>query len=215
MIYLELFWTFFKIGAFTFGGGYAMLPLIQAEVESHGWMASADLVNFVAVSESTPGPFAVNISTYVGTELAGIPGGIFATLGVVLPSFLIILLVARCFEAFRNSRIVSGCMAGLKPAVIGLIGTAPLRWKDRFLPPGLLHRRPGRHELLHLPGHLPSDDRTGLQKSPSDPSDLPVSRHRDLRRLWTGAASVDVDMKKSPPTGKKSPRPHGLSDFCF
>lgn len=118
MIYLELFWTFFKIGAFTFGGGYAMLPLIQAEVESHGWMASADLVNFVAVSESTPGPFAVNISTYVGTELAGIPGGIFATLGVVLPSFLIILLVARCFEAFRNSRIVSGCMAGLKPAVI-------------------------------------------------------------------------------------------------
>lgn len=74
MIYLELFWTFFKIGAFTFGGGYAMLPLIQAEVESHGWMASADLVNFVAVSESTPGPFAVNISTYVGTELAGIPG---------------------------------------------------------------------------------------------------------------------------------------------
>lgn len=71
MIYLELFWTFFKIGAFTFGGGYAMLPLIQAEVESHGWMASADLVNFVAVSESTPGPFAVNISTYVGTELAG------------------------------------------------------------------------------------------------------------------------------------------------
>ena len=63
MIYLELFWTFFKIGAFTFGGGYAMLPLIQAEVESHGWMASADLVNFVAVSESTPGPFAVNIST--------------------------------------------------------------------------------------------------------------------------------------------------------
>ena len=93
MIYLELFWTFFKIGAFTFGGGYAMLPLIQAEVESHGWMASADLVNFVAVSESTPGPFAVNISTYVGTELAGIPGGIFATLGVVLPSFLIILLI--------------------------------------------------------------------------------------------------------------------------
>ena len=124
MIYLELFWTFFKIGAFTFGGGYAMLPLIQAEVESHGWMASADLVNFVAVSESTPGPFAVNISTYVGTELAGIPGGIFATLGVVLPSFLI-------------SRIVSGCMAGLKPAVIGLIGTAVLSvGKTVFFPQG-------------------------------------------------------------------------------
>lgn len=73
MICLELFWTFFKIGAFTFGGGYAMLPLIQAEVEAHGWMESADLINFVAVSESTPGPFAVNISTYVGTEMAGSP----------------------------------------------------------------------------------------------------------------------------------------------
>ena len=99
MIYLELFWTFFKIGAFTFGGGYAMLPLIQAEVESHGWMASADLVNFVAVSESTPGPFAVNISTYVGTELAGIPGGIFATLGgmsfyISLAIFLLMTVLA-------------------------------------------------------------------------------------------------------------------------
>jgi len=124
MIYLELFWTFFKIGAFTFGGGYAMLPLIQAEVEAHGWMAASELVNFVAVSESTPGPFAVNISTYVGTEMAGIPGGLSATLGVVLPSFLIILFVAGCFERFKNSKAVAGCMSGLKPAVIGLIGTA-------------------------------------------------------------------------------------------
>lgn len=126
MICLELFWTFFKIGAFTFGGGYAMLPLIQAEVEAHGWMESADLINFVAVSESTPGPFAVNISTYVGAEMAGIPGGLSATLGVVLPSFLIILLVAGCFEKFKKSRLVSGCMAGLKPAVIGLIAAAAI-----------------------------------------------------------------------------------------
>lgn len=124
MIYFELFWTFFKIGAFTFGGGYAMLPLIQAQVEAHGWMESAELVNFVAVSESTPGPFAVNISTYVGTEMAGIPGGLAATLGVVLPSFLIILAVAGCFSRFKESRIIGGCMSGLKPAVIGLIGTA-------------------------------------------------------------------------------------------
>lgn len=137
MIYLELFWTFFKIGAFTFGGGYAMLPLIQAQVSSHGWMESADLVNFVAVSESTPGPFAVNISTYVGTEMAGIPGGISATLGVVLPSFLIILIVARCFEAFKTNRIVNGCMSGLKPAVIGLIGTAAVSvGKTVFFPAG-------------------------------------------------------------------------------
>lgn len=124
MIFLELFWTFFKIGAFTFGGGYAMLPLVQAEVAAHGWMSGEALVNFIAVSESSPGPFAINMATYVGNIMAGIPGGICATLGVVLPSFIVILVVARCFEKFRKSRVVSGCMSGLKPAVIGMIGSA-------------------------------------------------------------------------------------------
>lgn len=124
MIYLDLFWTFFKIGAFTFGGGYAMLPLIQAEVEAHGWMSISELINFVAVSESTPGPFAVNVSTYVGAETGGIFGAFCATLGVVLPSFLIILIVAKCFAKFKSSKAVQGCMSGLKPAVIGLIGSA-------------------------------------------------------------------------------------------
>jgi len=138
MILLTLFWTFFKIGLFTFGGGYAMLPLIQEEVAAHGWMGSAELVNFVAVSESTPGPFAVNISTYVGTRLAGIPGALCATLGVVLPSFLIILLVARGYERFRSSRIVSGCMEGLKPCVVGLIAAAAVSvGQTVFFPDGL------------------------------------------------------------------------------
>ena len=86
MIFWELFWTFFQIGAFTFGGGYAMLPLIQSEVASHGWMTDTQLVDFVAVSESTPGPFAVNISTYVGMVTGGPLGAACATLGVVLPS---------------------------------------------------------------------------------------------------------------------------------
>ena len=86
MVCLELFVTFFKIGLFTIGGGYAMLPLIQEEVQSNGWMTAQELVNFIAVSESTPGPFAVNVSTYVGAELAGLPGALCATLGVVLPS---------------------------------------------------------------------------------------------------------------------------------
>lgn len=124
MIYAELFWTFLKIGAFTFGGGYAMLPLIQEEVAAHGWMSLEELVNFVAVSESTPGPFAVNVSTYVGMTAGGIFGAFCATLGVVLPSFLIILLVARCFAAFSDHPAVKGCMSGLKPAVVGLIGAA-------------------------------------------------------------------------------------------
>lgn len=136
MIYLELFWTFFKIGAFTFGGGYAMLPLIQAEVERQGWIHSAELVNFIAVSESTPGPFAINISTYVGMTVGGFFGAICATLGVVLPSFIIILIVAKCYEKFKSSKIVSGCMSGLKPAVIGLIGAAVISIGSTVFFPG-------------------------------------------------------------------------------
>ena len=126
MIYLELFWTFFKIGLFTFGGGYAMLPLIQSEVLSHQWMSTADMINFIAVSESTPGPFAVNISSYVGRITAGIGGAACATAGVVLPSFLVILIVAGFYTKFRKSRIVEGALSGLRPAVIGLIAAALL-----------------------------------------------------------------------------------------
>lgn len=124
MIYLELFIIFLKIGAFTFGGGYAMLPFIQEQVLAHGWLTEEELINFIAVSESTPGPFAVNMSTYVGMETGGLFGAFCATLGVVLPSFTIILIVARCFQKFQESRVVKGCMMGLKPAVIGLIASA-------------------------------------------------------------------------------------------
>lgn len=131
MLFFELFITFFKIGLFTIGGGYAMLPLIQDEVVAHGWMTLEEIVNFIAVSESTPGPLAVNISTYIGAETGSAMGlaatffGSFcATAGVVLPSFIIILLVARIYNKFKKSKVVNGCMAGLKPAVIGLIGAA-------------------------------------------------------------------------------------------
>lgn len=137
MIYLELFLTFFKIGAFTVGGGYAMLPFIQEEVVAHEWMILSEIVNFIAVSESTPGPFAVNIATYVGSEVGGFFGSVCATLGVVLPSFIIILIVARIFEKFKTSKLVSGIMDGLKPAVIGLIGSAVLSiGKTVFIPNG-------------------------------------------------------------------------------
>lgn len=131
MIFLQLFLVFFKIGAFTFGGGYAMLPLIQKEVVSLGWMENETIINFIAVSESTPGPFAINMSTYVGQAMGGqyglwgnLFGAFCATLGVVLPSFIIILLVANFFEKFKKSHVVKGCMTGLKPAVVGLIGSA-------------------------------------------------------------------------------------------
>lgn len=139
MIYLELFLTFFKIGLFTFGGGYAMLPLIQQEVLAHEWMELSQIVNFIAVSESTPGPFAINIATYVGSQVGeiGILGAACATLGVVMPSFIIILIVARFYEKYKASKTIKGIMTGLKPAVIGLIGAAALTIAGSvFLPNG-------------------------------------------------------------------------------
>ncbi len=140
MIYLELFYTFFMIGAFTFGGGYAMLPMIQSEVSARwgNMISEQTIVDFVAVSESTPGPFAVNMATYVGAELGGIFGAACSTLGVVLPSFIIILIVAKCYDKFRNSSVVKGCMTGLKPAVVGMIGGAVLNVAMTvFFPAGL------------------------------------------------------------------------------
>ena len=136
MAFLELFLTFLMIGAVTFGGGYAMLPLIQEQVAQR-WnelIPPELLINFVAVSESTPGPFAINMATYVGSVVGGTQGGFgmtvlgsfSSTMGVVVPSFVIILLVAQFYDKFKQSRIVKGCMTGLKPAVVGLIGNAVL-----------------------------------------------------------------------------------------
>ena len=133
MGFFELFYTFFMIGAVTFGGGYAMLPMIQEQVGLRwGHIIPAEsLINFVAVSESTPGPFAINMATYVGSAVGGqygvgwaIFGSFCASMGVVLPSFIVILIVAKCYDKFRQSKVVKGCMTGLKPAVVGLIGGA-------------------------------------------------------------------------------------------
>ena len=136
MSFLELFLTFFMIGAVTFGGGYAMLPMIQEQVALRwGDLIPAEtLINFVAVSESTPGPFAVNMATYAGSVVGGNEGGLAATvfgsfcaiMGVVLPSFIVILIVAKCYDRFKSSRLIKGAMSGLKPAVVGLIGGAIL-----------------------------------------------------------------------------------------
>lgn len=124
MIFLQLFYTFFKIGLFTFGGGYAMMPLIQEYTIANGWATEEEIINFIAVSESTPGPFAVNMATYIGMEQGSLLGAACASLGVVMPSFIVILIVATCYEKFKTNRIVAGCMTGLKPAVIGLISAA-------------------------------------------------------------------------------------------
>lgn len=125
-IFLLLFLEFFKMGALTFGGGYAMIPFIEETVLRHGWMTTSELVDFIAVSESTPGAFAVNISTYIGSEVGGLPGSLVATLGLVLPPFLIIILIAKVYEKIRENRLVQGAMMGLKATVVGLIAATVL-----------------------------------------------------------------------------------------
>ncbi|NLW60687.1 MAG: chromate transporter [Firmicutes bacterium] len=122
---VDLFFTFFKIGAFTFGGGYAMLPLIQdAVIYKHGWLTQQEFLEVIAIAEMTPGPIAVNTATFVGYRTAGLLGSTFATLGVVLPSFLIILVIARFFGGLTDLPWAKGFFTGVKPAVIGLIGFA-------------------------------------------------------------------------------------------
>lgn len=125
-IYLLLFLEFFKMGALTFGGGYAMIPFIEETVLSHEWMTTRELVDFIAISESTPGAFAVNISTYVGSEVGGLLGALCATAGLVLPPFIVIILIAKIYDRFKRSTIVQGAMLGLKSTVVGLIGATVL-----------------------------------------------------------------------------------------
>ena len=130
MIYLELFWTFFKIGLFTIGGGQAMIPMIMTNVVEKNWMSYEALVDFIAISESTPGPFAINIATYTGIETAGIFGAMCATLGVVLPSVIIILLVAKVFTTFMRRRAVKEVFLGVSATVTGLLASV---WLSLFL----------------------------------------------------------------------------------
>lgn len=125
MILLELFLVFFEIGALTFGGGYAMIPFVREQVLAHGWLTEEELLNMIAVSESTPGPIAVNMATFVGSEQAGILGSAAATLGVVLPSFIIILVISMLLKNFLKYKGVGAFLAGVRPCVVALIlGTA-------------------------------------------------------------------------------------------
>ena len=121
MIYLELFYTFFLIGLFTFGGGYAMIPMIQEQVVGRGWISEKSLTDFIAISEATPGPFAINISTFVGNSVGGIFGALCATIGVILPSLIIIIIVAMIMKKFIKNRFVQGALTGVKPVVLALI----------------------------------------------------------------------------------------------
>ena len=121
MIFLQLFLTFFEIGLFTFGGGYAMISLIRDKTLELGWLTEEELLNMIAVSESTPGPIAVNMATFVGSTQAGILGSLVATLGVVLPSFIIILVISIFIRNFLKYKGVQAFLGGVRPCVVALI----------------------------------------------------------------------------------------------
>ena len=127
MIYLKLFLTFLKIGAFTFGGGYAMLPLMADEVAANAWMTPDELVNFIAVSESTPGVLAINAATYVGYRRARVPGALAATVGICIPSFVIIFLISLFFDAFLSVAWVAAAFRGIRICVVFLILSAGIK----------------------------------------------------------------------------------------
>ena len=121
MIYLKLFLTFFEIGTFTFGGGYAMISLIRDKALAYGWLSEEELLNMIAVAESTPGPIAVNMATFVGSTQGGILGSLLATLGVVLPSFIIILLISAFIRNFLKFKGVQAFLRGVRPCIVALI----------------------------------------------------------------------------------------------
>lgn len=126
MIFFKLFWEFFKTGLFSVGGGMATLPFLYRMSATQGWFTTEQLADMVAVSESTPGPIGVNMATYVGFTTAGIPGSIIATLGLVTPSVIVILIIARILEKFRTNKYVDAAFYGLRPCSVGLIAAAGL-----------------------------------------------------------------------------------------
>ena len=121
MIYLRLFLTFLKIGAVSFGGGYGMISLIREDCMKNAWLTEEELLNFIAVAESTPGPIAVNMATFVGSSQGGLGGALLATLGVVLPSFVIILLIVALLTKLMKYAGVKATLGGIRPAVVGMI----------------------------------------------------------------------------------------------
>ncbi|NLV36730.1 MAG: chromate transporter [Clostridiaceae bacterium] len=127
MIYLQLFLSFFWVGLLSFGGGYAALPLIQEQViELNSWLTPTEFMDVLTISQMTPGPIAINASTFVGTKIAGVPGAIIATLGCITPSCIIVLILATLYYRFKGLDMVQGIIKGLRPAVVALIASAGL-----------------------------------------------------------------------------------------
>lgn len=127
MLYLQLFWSFFQIGLFSIGGGYAAMPLIQHQVvEAHAWLTLTQFTDIITIAEMTPGPIAVNSATFVGIHIAGIPGALVATAGCILPSCIIVLTLAHLYFKYRSFLFLKGVLEGLRPAVVAMIASAGL-----------------------------------------------------------------------------------------
>ena len=127
MIYLELFWSFFQVGLFSIGGGYAAMPLIQTQVvDQHAWLTLNEFIDVITISQMTPGPIGINSATFVGIKIAGIGGALVATLGCVLPSYIIVLTLAHFYFKYQNLTAVRGILNGLRPAIIAMIASAGL-----------------------------------------------------------------------------------------
>ncbi len=127
MIYLQLFWSFLQIGLFSFGGGMAAMPLIQNQVVNlHGWLSLTEFTDLITISEMTPGPIAINSATFVGTRIAGVGGALVSTLGCILPSCVIVLLLAWLYNRYSELVVIKGVLAGLRPTVVALILSAGL-----------------------------------------------------------------------------------------
>lgn len=142
-MYWQLFWSFFKIGAFTFGGGYAMIPLIQKEVvDRKKWLAEGEFIDMLAIAQSVPGPISLNTAVFVGNKKKGYWGSLASSLGIILPSFIIILLIALVFTEFKNNPGVERVFKGIRPAVVALIAaplwkmgkSAGVTWKTLWIP---------------------------------------------------------------------------------
>ena len=134
MIFLQLFFSFLQIGLFSFGGGYAAMPLIQGQVVTlHGWLTMSEFTDLITISQMTPGPIAVNSATFVGMKIAGIPGAVVATAGCILPSCIIVTILARLYLKYRNLNLLQGGLKSLRPAVVAMIASAGiLILKDAF-----------------------------------------------------------------------------------
>ena len=127
MIYLQLFWSFFQIGLFSIGGGYAALPLIQTQVvQVHSWITMNEFNDLITISQMTPGPIAINSATFVGNQIAGLGGAIISTLGCIMPSCIIVSILAYLYFKYKNMTILQGILTGLRPAVVALIASAGL-----------------------------------------------------------------------------------------